>query len=545
MYVRHKVIKGHTYYYLVRGERQGGKVKQKVVRYLGKSPGAIRGGGGGSSAPPKMVPMAPAAPLGTTPDASPATALERNVSEHADAVPKSERMYTESDAAITGALLRREAWRRFSDHAAMRFDVVKVQGGISWQLYENDQLLMATLSARPYRLGQPCDGTIDTCVHALFILWCRATGHDPQTLYHKAYGDKSTTTPQTYNLDEQEEKLRHALDEGIEIPTSWSEKAFQGLLDSLTEINLHALVQVLEEEPAPPPTRHVTPALSTAVMNRERARMLVDQALTDLNAALAAGNSDALTAYLDAMARFPTYSLRNQMSIASQCPHATIVAGFREWKKRGRYVRKGEKGILITAPIFSKRGSQEGEQQETAEEAESTETVIGYRPVYVFDVSQTEGEPLSDLKISEASGDPGEHTDKLKAFVAAKGITLEYTADLRYGVLGSSYGGRIRVREGLSPVEEFTTLVHEVAHELLHHTPAERTAKTVRETEAEAVSHVVSSAIGLQTTHATADYIRLYRGDVDTLRASLETIRRTANAILEGLEAWGTELQDS
>jgi hypothetical protein len=536
VYIRAKIIKGHTYYYLVRGERHGAKVKQKVVKYLGKYPGAISGAGA-SFTPPEALPAALADRLGTTSSPGSESDLQRHVSPTYDRAPDAALIETAQPSSITGPLLRRDTWRRFVDNASMRFDVVQVKGGISWQLYENDKLFMATFSERPYRLGQPSDGTIDECVHALFILWCRAAGRDPQTLYHKAYGAKATTTPETYNPDEQEEKLRHAKDEGIEEPLAWGPKEFQGLLDSLTEINLHSLVSVLGEDPAPAAPRKVTPALSTAVMNRERARTLVDQALTDLGDALAAGKSDALTAYLDAMARFRNYSLGNQLSIAAQRPNATIVAGFREWKKRGRYVRKGEKGILITAPVIRKRASEDNPAEPATSETEEIDTVVSYRPVYVFDVSQTEGEPLPALQLREASGDPGVHTDKLKAFVAAKGITLEYTTGMRRGVLGSSSGGHIRIREGLSAVEEFTTLAHEVAHELLHHTLAERAAKTVRETEAEAVAHVVSSAIGLQTTDATADYIRLYQGDTETLRASLETIRRTANTILEGLES--------
>jgi hypothetical protein len=555
VYVRTKTIKGHVYYYLVRGERQGGKVKQKVVRYLGKHPGVIGGAGATLSAPtasgaplgttsnagtlsPAAPPLqaAPPAVLGPTPSVGLTPEPPSTFSRTRDHTSKKPQAHTVHPApAPPATLLQSDAWQRWSDNVPMRLDVVKVKGGISWQMYENDHLWMATFSERPYRLGQACDGTIDQCVHALFILWCRATGRDPQALYHKAYGDKPTTTPETYNLDEQEEKLRLARGEGIEVPATWGPKAFQGLLDSLAEINHHALVDILRDEPEPDIVRQKTPALSTAVFNRERGRALAEQALTDLSDALAAGKGDALTTYLDAMARFRTYSLSNQLRIAAQCPDATLVAGFRDWKKRGRYVRKGEKGILITAPVLRKSDSDDLDPATAPVETEDPGTVVGYRPVYVFDVSQTEGEPLPSLSLHEARGDPGVHTEKLKAFVSAQGITLEYTTALRSGVLGSSSGGRIRLREGLSPVEEFTTLAHEVAHELLHHTPAERAAKTVRETEAEAVAHVVSTAIGLTTTEATADYIRLYQGDTETLRASLETIRQTANTILQGV----------
>jgi hypothetical protein len=271
-------------------------------------------------------------------------------------------------------------------------------------------------------------------------------------------------------------------------------------------------------------------------MNRERASSLVDQALTDLSNALASGKGDTLTAYLNSMARFRKYSLNNQMAIALQCPHATLVAGFREWKKKGRYVKRGEKGIMITAPVIRKAKTEIIQPDESDNTPGEDEEIVGFRPVYVFDVSQTEGEPLPTSQMHKATGDPGAFIEKIKAFIVSKGITLEYTMSLPRNVLGASSGGHIRIREGLSAIDEFTTLIHEVAHEFLHHTPGEHARKTVRETEAEAVSHVVSSAIGLDTTHATADYIRLNRGDTDTLRESLETIRRTANTILDGLE---------
>ena len=228
------------------------------------------------------------------------------------------------------------------------------------------------------------------------------------------------------------------------------------------------------------------------------------------------------------------------MAIALQCPHATLVAGFREWKKRGRYVRRGEKGIIITAPVIRKVSSEDIQTNELGNKPDDKEVIVGFRPAYVFDISQTEGEPLPTPKMHKASGDPGIYTARLKAFVALRGITLEY-ADFRRGLYGTSSGGRIRIRKGLSSVEEFTTLAHEVAHELLHHTPVDHRTKTVRETEAEAVAHVVSTAIGLETTQATADYISLYRGDDDTLRSSLETIRNTSNTILDGMESENNE----
>jgi hypothetical protein len=136
----------------------------------------------------------------------------------------------------------------------------------------------------------------------------------------------------------------------------------------------------------------------------------------------------------------------------------------------------------------------------------------------------------------EISGDPGESIDRLAAFLKAQGFQLVYTTR-RLPPLGMSYGGRIAILPGQSKAEEFSTLVHEAAHEMLH--KAERrtaTTKTVRETEAESVAFVVGKAVGLVTGTASADYIQLYHGNASLLAESLEVIQQTASVILAALE---------
>lgn len=136
----------------------------------------------------------------------------------------------------------------------------------------------------------------------------------------------------------------------------------------------------------------------------------------------------------------------------------------------------------------------------------------------------------------EVSGDPGENIDRLAAFLKGKGIQLLYNPNIA-PALGVSYGGRIAILPGQSKAEEFSTLVHETAHELLH--KADRrtaTTKTVRETEAEAVAFVVGKAVGLVTGSASADYIQLYHGNASLLAESLEVIQQTASVILAALE---------
>ena len=248
---------------------------------------------------------------------------------------------------------------------------------------------------------------------------------------------------------------------------------------------------------------------------------------------LEAGHSDALTNYLTAMSHFHQYSFGNLLEIVRQMPTATRVAGFWTWKNLGRNVRAGQKGICILAPIIGVRRKKDEEANKDITKG-NERALLGFRSAYVFDVSQTDGVELPGMR--QVSGDPGENLERLAAFVRGRGIHLGYNPDIA-PALGVSYGGHIALLPGQSKAEEFATLVHETAHELLH--KAERrtaTEKTVRETEAEAVAFVVGNAVGLLTGSASADYIQLYLGNASLLAESLEVIQKTASVILTALE---------
>ncbi len=270
-----------------------------------------------------------------------------------------------------------------------------------------------------------------------------------------------------------------------------------------------------------------------------RIRREVDASLDRLAESLDTGTSDQMKVFLAAMGRFHSYSFQNLMLILSQYPEATRVAGFHTWRKFGRTVKKGEKGIAIFAPMRIKK---KGEDQEdrpakmpsSAKADDSDSTLLRFRVVHVFDVSQTEGEPLPEP--ARVSGDPSGVIDALKSVIAARGIELVEDADLG-GADGVSTGGRIKIRGGLAPAAAFGVLAHELAHELLHQTEAkeDRPPKTVRETEAEAVAHVVCDAVGLDVGSASSDYIGLYQGDRETLAASLTRIQKTACGIIDGV----------
>ena len=269
----------------------------------------------------------------------------------------------------------------------------------------------------------------------------------------------------------------------------------------------------------------------------ETARQLAKTGFEDLAQHLQRGDSKQLTAFLAAMGRFHRYSFGNVMLIIAQQPDATRVAGFRTWLSLGRQVRKGEKGIVIVAPVRVKWRAKE---RPGGNEDDPDESVVRFKATHVFDIAQTEGEPLPEL--ARVGGDPAGFLDRLRGVVHEEGITLEERDDLG-GAEGVSMGGAIHVRAGLSPAETFSVITHELAHELMHKVNAEeRPTKTVRETEAEAVAHVVCSAVGLETNAAAADYIRLYRGDAETLTQSLDRIQKTAARIIEGvLEEGHTE----
>jgi len=263
-------------------------------------------------------------------------------------------------------------------------------------------------------------------------------------------------------------------------------------------------------------------------------QLVIKQAVDHLIRQLEAGQSEALTAYLSAMARFHRYSFGNILSIARQKPDAQRVAGIRTWNELGRFVKKGEKGIQILAPLMGYRRNRKDADREQEPETKPQPALIGFRIVYVFDISQTDGAELPEQE-HHVSGEVGGSLDRLIEFVSKQGIELEYNERIA-PALGVSYGGKIALLPGQSKAETLTTLVHELGHEILH--KAERrtmTTATVRETEAEAVAFIVGQAIGLEMGRASSDYIQMYAGSAALLVESLEVVQRTASTILTAI----------
>jgi antirestriction protein ArdC len=268
-------------------------------------------------------------------------------------------------------------------------------------------------------------------------------------------------------------------------------------------------------------------------MKLEEVNLKTKEAVDYLVQSLEAGQSAVLTQYLGAMAKFRNYSFGNIMLIARQKPDATNVAGLRTWNSLGRFVRRGEKGIFILAPMVGNKRKKNENAEPNTDAKETHPTLYGFRGVYVFDVTQTEGNELPTL--TEVQGDVSGYRERLVKFVEVQGVTLNYSERIA-PAKGLSYGGKITLLSGMQPAEEFSTLTHEIAHEMLHRGDRRTlTTKQVRETEAEAVAFVVCQSVGLQNGTASADYIQLWHGDANLLRESLQAVQQTAALILGGI----------
>jgi len=253
-------------------------------------------------------------------------------------------------------------------------------------------------------------------------------------------------------------------------------------------------------------------------------KQITSKALEELVTALENGHSETLTAYLKTMSLFSKYSLNNLFLIARQRPEARRVAGFQTWRKLGRYVRKGEKGIAIIAPLVRRKSDEESQPPD------DERVIAGFKVAHVFSEEQTDGEPLA--QIGQVAGDPGYYLSRLEEFVRENGVDLRYSDEIA-PARGMAEKGKITLLPEQTPAETFSTLVHEVAHAEMHFGDRRReTTKRIRETEAESVAFVVCSAIGLETGTAAQDYVGLYGGDSKLLLESLQYVQQTANRIL-------------
>jgi hypothetical protein len=205
-----------------------------------------------------------------------------------------------------------------------------------------------------------------------------------------------------------------------------------------------------------------TPASGSENRKPVTAQQLVRENVQYLIEQLEAGHSEALTAYLNAMVHFHNYSFGNVLAIARQKPQATNVAGMWTWNQLGRRVKRGEKGIAILAPILAKSRKDKANDDGAPKRA----ALLGFRRVHVWDELQTEGAPLPQFE--KVTGEAGCYVDRLREYVIAQGIALEYDERIA-PALGMAAGTTIRILPGQTQPEEFSTLVRELAHLMLKH----------------------------------------------------------------------------
>lgn len=268
--------------------------------------------------------------------------------------------------------------------------------------------------------------------------------------------------------------------------------------------------------------------------------------LEEITEQLEAGVKDIFTSgkyeqYLCTMAKFYKYSATNCILIYIQKPDATLVAGYQSWQKNfKRQVKKGEKGIKILAPIphkFKKLvENEEGEQ----EEQEISYT--SFRAVSVFDISQTDGEELPSI-LSKLSGDVSGYDDlieKLKK-VSAVPVVFDEISGTANGFFDPK-GKRIVIREGMSQLQTVKTMVHEIAHSILHNLETgeqKEATKEAKEVQAESTAYTVCKALGIDTSEYSFGYVAGWSAgrDLKELQESLEIIRKTSHNLLEAIEA--------
>ena len=280
-------------------------------------------------------------------------------------------------------------------------------------------------------------------------------------------------------------------------------------------------------------TKHISEAelQQAREMAQERAQATLDrlgQGVRDV------WESERWEAWLRSLGRFHSYSLNNTLLIAMQMPTATRVASFRSWKRDfSRYVRKGERGIEVLVPMLVKDRDEE-------EQDEERRRLVGFRVGHVFDVSQTDGEPLPTL-VDEVAGGVERYAAVMEAVRAVSAYPVELVADLPEGTKGFFRRGElIAIREGMGEGQTVKTALHELAHSRLHDgDPEGMPDRAMREVQAESVAYAVSAALGLDTSGYSFGYVASWAvGRTDEeMRACLQVVRDAAKAMVEDLQA--------
>jgi len=244
--------------------------------------------------------------------------------------------------------------------------------------------------------------------------------------------------------------------------------------------------------------------------------------------------------YLDTVAQFHNYSPCNCILIKLQKPQSTYVAGYHTWKKLGRYVKKGEQGIAILAPVYKKIVKEVEIVSGEVEEVEET-ILIGFKTVYVWDISQTEGEELTLNIYNPLKGEaPEDLITAVEKYISSLGYLVVY------GDCGKAEGyvqnskKVVYINLNREPITRLATLVHELAHIIL-----EPATKDEEEFEAESVSYVILKTFGIDTGQAAFPYITIWHPTLKDFLERAEKVRRASNIILENLEKYFLKTVDN
>lgn len=311
------------------------------------------------------------------------------------------------------------------------------------------------------------------------------------------------------------------------------------------------------EAAAPPP---VVPIILNSQNSADRMKEITDRLETGIQELF---ESERYKAYLTSMAKFHSYSFNNTLLIAMQ--GGQLVAGYNKWRDDfHRNVKRGEKGIKILAPapykvkkevpkldeqgqpVMDKDGNPVTEKKEIQ--------VPAFKIVSVFDVSQTEGEPLPSIGVDELAGNVEQYEDFFKALEQTSPVPMAFE-----DIPGGSHGyyhlidKRIAIQENMSELQTLKTAIHEIAHAKLHaidpEAPvteqADRPDSRTREVQAESVAYAVCQHYGLDTSDYSFGYVAGWSSgkDLKELRASLETIRATAHELITTIDGHLAELQ--
>ena len=271
--------------------------------------------------------------------------------------------------------------------------------------------------------------------------------------------------------------------------------------------------------------------------------------------------SDRYRNYLATMSKFHSYSFRNSLLILMQKPEASYVAGYSAWQKKfKRQVQRGENGIQIVGYTPKKVNVEQEKKDSTGKtvigadgkpEKETVSRQIPYfTPVYVYDVSQTEGEPLPQL-VNELNGSVEAYQDLMQAITEVSPFPISFE-DIKGGAKGfcDPLAQRIAIQQGMSEAQSVKTAIHEVTHADLHAPEVnlslnDRTDRRTREVEAESTAFVVCSHYGIDTSDYTFPYLASWSStkELNELQSSLETIQKQAGELIDKIDSRLAELQ--